>query len=118
MNRLVRATLTAWSTCPSMVKKEMDMQYKEMHLLRARVEELEDQARTRRDDIMRREGEKMRREVTVAREKLENEMRVKLAEERRRLGNLKIDEMERLKQDNKELQSEVARLKLILKKGK
>ena len=89
-----------------------------MHLLRERVAELEEQARARRDDIMRREGEKMRREVQQAKEKLEKEMRLKLTEERKRLGNLKIDEMERLKQDNKELQSEVARLKLVLKKGK
>ena len=89
-----------------------------MHLLRERVAELEEQARARRDDIMRREGEKMRREVLQAKEKLEKEMRLKLTEERKRLGNLKIDEMERLKQDNKELQSEVARLKLVLKKGK
>ena len=87
-------------------------------MLRERVAELEEQARARRDDIMRREGEKMRREVLQAKEKLEKEMRLKLTEERKRLGNLKIDEMERLKQDNKELQSEVARLKLVLKKGK
>ena len=25
VSKLVRATLTAWSTCPSMVKKEMDL---------------------------------------------------------------------------------------------
>ncbi|CDW74020.1 UNKNOWN [Stylonychia lemnae] len=112
----VSATLMAWNNCPSIVKKQLDEQSKEIKELRMQIKEFELKLKLRKNDFDKVQGVEMKKDLMKHKEKIESIYRQKLEDEKRRILKMQMEEFEDLVKENKELKDELGKIKLILAK--
>lgn len=118
IKELVDATISAWSSNPSMVKKQMDQQHTALRLYKDQIADLQYQLSLKTKEIEKRVGIDNIRDLEKKKKELERQNVIILEREKKRVVELRLKEMHELKRENKELEMETRRLKLLLKKYK
>ena len=118
IKKLVDATIEAWNSCPSIVKKQLDQQHAALTMYKEKVSDLEYQLGLRNKEFEKRLNIDSVRNLEKKKKELERENTIILEREKKRVVEIRLREMQMLKTQNKELEMETRRLKLLLKKYK
>lgn len=118
IKELVDATISAWSSNPSMVKKQMDQQHTALRLYKDQIADLQYQLSLKTKEVEKRVGIDNIRDLEKKKKELERQNVIILEREKKRVVEMRLKEMHDLKRENKELDMETRRLKLLLKKYK
>jgi hypothetical protein len=118
IKNLVDATINAWSSNPSMVKKEMDQLYSAVRLYKEQISDLKYQLNMKTKQFEKEAGIESIRSLEKKKKELERQNIILLEREKKRIVEMRLKEMHELKKENKELEMETRRLKLLLKKYK
>jgi ribosome-binding protein aMBF1 (putative translation factor) len=118
IQNLVDATISAWSANPSMVKKELDKQYELIRHYKDQISDLRYQLGLKQKDLEKSLGIDSIRNLEKKKKELERQNVLLLEREKKRVVEMRLKEMQDLKRENKDLDMETRRLKLLLKKYK
>eukprot|EP00347_Sterkiella_histriomuscorum_P004429 403360492 len=110
----VSATLQAWNQCPSIVKKQLDEQSKEIKELKSILKEQELKLKMKKNDFDKVSGLEMKKDLMKHKEKIESIYRQKMEDEKRRILKTQMDEFEDLVKENKTLKDELGKIKVTL----
>jgi vacuolar-type H+-ATPase subunit H len=78
---------------------------------------LEEELALPEKDFERKLTERLREEIKMNKQKLDEEFRREFAEEKKRIVNQATREKEQLKAENKQLTNEIQRLKVLMRHG-
>lgn len=118
IKNLVDATISAWSSNPSVVKKELDKQHELLRIYKDQISDLQYQLGLKQKDLEKSLGIDSIRNLENKKKELERQNVLLLEREKKRIVETRLKEMHDLKRENKELEMETRRLKLLLKKYK
>ena len=107
---MVAATLTAWSHCPGIVKKQLDKQSAEIMQLRAELRVAQLKLNTRKSDFDRVAKVETHLELTRHKDKIEGTFRKKLEDERLKMNNIRLEEIDGIMSENNALKKEITDL--------
>lgn len=115
---MVDATISAWSSNPSMVKKQLDQQNDIIKNYKTKIQDLEYKLSLKGKELEKEAGITSIRTLEHKKKELERQNVILLEREKKRIVETRLKEMHELKKENKELEMETRRLKLLLKKYK
>ena len=118
IKQLVDATINAWNACPSIVKKQLDQQYSVIKIYKEQIEDLQFKLGLRVKEFEQRIGVDSIKDLEKKKRELERQNILILEKEKKRVVEMRLKEMHELKKENKELDLENQRLKLMLRKYK
>ena len=101
------ATLQAWNSCPTIVKKQLDRQNEEIAELKGKLREATVKIQMKKNDFEKAQAGQMKKELMKHRENIENIYKRKLEDEKRKLLKSKVDEVDRLMKENKRLNAKI-----------
>ena len=104
----VAATLHAWNSCPTIVKKQLDRQNEEIAELKAKLREATVKIQMKKNDFEKAQAAQMKKDLMKHRENIENIYKRKLEDEKRKLLKSKVEEVDRLMKENKRLNAKIA----------
>ena len=90
----VAATLTAWNNCPSIVKKQLDKQNKEISELHSKLKETELRLAMKKTDFERVHSLTMKKDLMKHKENIETIYKRKLEDEKRKLIKQRVEEVD------------------------
>lgn len=118
IKQLVDATINAWNSCPSIVKKQLDQQYSVIKIYKEQIEDLQYKLGLRAKEFEQRMNIDSVRDLDKKKKELERQNVLILEREKKRIVETRLKEMQELKKENKDLDLENQRLKLMLRKYK
>lgn len=96
----VEATLKAWNQCPSIVKKQLDEQHKDIKKLKEELRAANLRLNQKKNDFNRHAAVDMKIELQKHKDKVEQGFRKKLEEDKLKMNKQKVMEMDQLMQEN------------------
>lgn len=118
IKQLVDATINAWNSCPSIVKKQLDQQYSVIKIYKEQIEDLQYKLGLRVKEFEQRMNIDSVKDLEKKKRELERQNILILEKEKKRIVETRLKEMHELKKENKDLDLENQRLKLLLRKYK
>lgn len=106
----VEATLKAWNQCPSIVKKQLDEQHKEIKELRDQLKHANVRITQKKNDFNRQAALEMKVELQRHKDKIEQGFRKKFEEDKLKINKQKVVEMDHLMQENFNLKKQLVEL--------
>jgi hypothetical protein len=104
----VAATLNAWNSCHGIVKKQLDKQQQEIYELSQKCKEYELRLSMKKNDEDKSNNAVIKAELMKHKEKIENIYKTKLEDEKRKILKQRVDEIDRLLNENKRLNAKIA----------
>ena len=86
----VHATIQAWNQCPSIVKKQLDEQYKKINTVTTELRECKLKLNQKKAEFDRHAKVEMQVELTKYKDKIEQQFRKKAEEDKLKMNKLKV----------------------------
>ena len=113
---MVAATISAWNSCPLIVRKQLEEQAKTIREQKELLKEYELKLRLKKNDYDRVQGIEAKKEIMQHKERAEALFRQKLDDEKRKMLKGRLEEFEAMVAENKNLKEEIGRLRVSMAK--